>query len=58
MSKRCRAWLYYWIDRADTWVLRHPRTPAFISKPVYGAWCWMMGRGTWTAVGEDGKGRR
>lgn len=53
MGRRFRTWLYYWIDRADTWVTRHPRTPLVIRKPVSGAWCWMMGRGTWTAVGDD-----
>ena len=44
--------LYYWIDLADTWVLKHPRTPGFIRIPVARAWCWMMDQGTWTAVGD------
>ena len=50
MSKhRLRAWLYYWIDRADLYCLNHPRTPAFLRVPVARAWCWMMGRHTWTS---------
>lgn len=53
MSSRFRIWLYHWIDRADSFCLSHPRTPAFIRTSVARAWYWMMIQGSWTAVGNE-----